>query len=203
MPPKQAAAFRETRGFGKGTCTTARPRTRSQPPGKRQPQTPLRQTLLTGPLQRRASGTVPTDHSSSHERVPKAAAGDRTPGELGTAVVWCAVPCQGKVPGSRMSNVHSPVQPLLPSLQALPIARHRRSSSSESGSLGESLAPRRTQPQARSHPGRDPLFPPVPPNLLIRHLRFPHPSPQVSRSLCAWLFFFLFFFFFFLPILFL
>lgn len=93
------------------------------------------------------------------------------------------------MPASRANDAHSPAQPLLPSLLALcsPTARaaaHPRVSPRES--------PRPLY--AHSHPERGPLLPSTSPDLLSCHLRFPHPSPQVSRLLCAWLFFLLFFF---------
>lgn len=95
----------------------AQPCTRSQPPGKRQPRTPLWQTLFTGPLQQHASGMAPTDHGSSRERVPKAAAGDRTPSEPGTAAVYCAVPCHA---GERCSGAARAMLTHLHSLCSLP-----------------------------------------------------------------------------------
>lgn len=127
-------------------------------------------------------------HGPSHESVSKAAPcpcrartpvshAQLCPAGTGTEALkprkQCSLTCTASapcVPGARLTRCHS-------------------SSSSQSASSGESLSP-----LCMLHPERGSLLSSTLPDLLSCHLRFPHPSPQVSHLLCAWLLFSFIFF---------
>jgi len=165
----------------------------------------------TQPASRQASTTnaapanpthLPTDRGSSRKRVPRAAAGDRTPGEPDTAAVCHAVPCH-TMPGKDVWEQRERCSLTCTASAPFPLGSADRSPSQEQlirervfgrvpvplTHATTSTLPSRPGSPAPTHDARPPHPPP------------PLPSPITSGfslALCLALFF-LFLFFFFPP----